>query len=365
VRRVSPEERGFRAGGLAAADTLLEAAVRDRAFPGAVVAVGRDDALVHLRAFGHLTYASGAEPVAEDTIYDLASLTKIVATTTMAMMLVDEGRLSIDDRVSQLVPEFSGGAKDSVTLRHLLAHAGGIEAWLPLHRELSGAEAYVREVARLDLTYEPGTRSLYSDLGFILLGAALERAAGERIDAFAATRILGPLGMADTRYLPPAGWRPRIAPTEEDPWRLRVLRGEVHDENAHAMGGVAGHAGLFGTAADLSRLALMVLNEGRGENGPLVASETLARFLTPSGFPDSSYALGWDMPSGESSSAGRLFSRRSVGHLGYAGTSIWIDLERRLFLILLTNRVHPRRGNDAIKRVRPALADAVAGAFAG
>jgi CubicO group peptidase (beta-lactamase class C family) len=300
-----------------------------------------------------------------DTIYDLASLTKVVAATSMAMRLVDEGRLDVEWPVSRLVPEFDGGDKTGVTIRHLLAHAGGLEAWMPLYRELRGAEAFVHAVARLELAYAPGTRSLYSDLGFILLGAALERAAGETLDAFVAREILAPLGMSTTCYRPPVEWRPRIAPTEEDSWRLRLVHGEVHDENAYAMGGVSAHAGLFGTAPDLARFALMVLAGGAAGERRIFAADTLARFTAPSGFPSSSYALGWDMPSGETSSAGRLFSRRSVGHLGYAGTSLWIDPDRQLFVILLTNRVHPRRGNDAIKRVRPALADAVVGALTG
>jgi CubicO group peptidase (beta-lactamase class C family) len=289
----------------------------------------------------------------------------VLATTAASMLLVDEGRIDIEWPVSRLVPEFDGGAKAGVTLRHLLAHSGGLEAWRPLYQEVSGRDACVNRVAALELAYEPGTRTVYSDLGFILLGAAVERAAGASLDAFATARLFDPLGMTRTRYRPPAEWRARIAPTEDDPWRGRVLRGEVHDENAHAMGGVSGHAGLFGTAADVSRFALMVLAGGTWEGRRVIERATLERFAAPSGFPGPRRASGWDMPSDEGSSAGRLFSRRSIGHLGYAGTSLWIDPDRRVFLILLTNRVHPRRGNDGIKAVRPALADAVIGALAG
>jgi CubicO group peptidase (beta-lactamase class C family) len=357
--RRSPELSGFRPDGLAAAAAVIDAAVRDRVFPGAVLAIGKDDALVQLRGFGALTYDQDASPVVEETIYDLASVTKVVATTTMAMLLVDEGRLDVAWPVSRLVPEWRGGAKDGVTIAQLLAHTSGLPGWRPLFNDTAGRAAYVQRINGLDLEYVPGTQSVYSDLGFIVLGAALEEAAGEPLDVFVTRRILEPLGMTATAYRPPAEWRTRIAPTEDDPWRGRVVHGEVHDENACAMGGVAGHAGLFGTAGDLARFASMIAQGGTWNGRVFVGAETLERFATPCGVPGSSYALGWDMPSREGSSAGRLFSRRSIGHLGYAGTSLWIDRERRLFLILLSNRVHPSRSNDAIRRVRPALADAV------
>ena len=337
--------------------------MRDRAFPGAVVALGQADAVRHLRPFGRLTYDPGSAPVTDQTIYDCASLTKVAVTTAMAMMLVDEGRLDLETPVSALVPEFQRGARERVTVRHLLTHSSGLPGWRPLFRDTVGRDAYIRRIAELDLEREPGAASVYSDLGFILLGAALESVAGELLDVFAQRRILRPLGMSDTGYRPASSLKARIAPTEEDPWRGRVVHGEVHDENAFAMGGVAAHAGLFGTAPDLARFAQMVLADGVWQGTRLISPETLRLFATPGGVPGSSYALGWDMPSGDPSSAGRLFSRRSIGHLGYAGTSLWIDPDRRLFLILLTNRVHPTRANDKIRQVRPALADAVAQAL--
>ena len=362
LRTARPEEVGFRPVGLADLDRVLDAAIAEKAFPGGVVAVGRDGALVHLRAVGKLSYDADAVPVTDGTIYDLASLTKVVVTTTMAMMLVDEGLLDLDKPVRAFLPQFRGGAKDTVTVRQLLTHSSGIDWWAPLYKELSGRPAFVERIQKMDLAYEPGTKSLYSDLGLVLLGEILERVAGESIDAFARRRITGPLGMKDTQYAPPASLVARIAPTERDPWRGRVVRGEVHDENASAMGGVAPHAGLFGTAPDLARFAQMLVNGGIYDNQRFVSRETLEAFTRVAGVPGSSRALGWDTPDG-SNSAGALMSKRSFGHTGFTGTSIWIDPERRLFVILLTNRVHPTRENNAIRAVRRSVADAVVSAL--
>jgi CubicO group peptidase (beta-lactamase class C family) len=363
LRAGRPEEAGFRPDGFAEADRIVDEAVSERAFPGAVVAVGKDGVLAHLRASGRLSYDAGAPPAAPDTIYDLASLTKVVATTTMAMILVDEGKLDITKPVSAFLPGFKGGPKDNVTVWHLLTHSSGLDWWAPLYQELQGHDAYLARIQSMDLVYEPGTKSLYSDLGAFLLGEVLERAAGEPLDAFARRKIFDPLGMKDTRFRPARDLASRIAPTERDPWRGRVLLGEVHDENAFALGGVAPHAGLFGTAPDLSRFAQMLLYGGVLDHRRIVSRDTVLAFTRRAGVPGSSRALGWDTLS-ENSSAGTLFSPRSFGHTGFTGTSLWIDPDRRLFLILLTNRVHPTRENDAIRKVRPALADAVVHALA-
>jgi CubicO group peptidase (beta-lactamase class C family) len=354
----------------------VAAAVEARAFPGAVLTVGRRDSLVHLRAFGRLSYDPDAAEVRPDTLYDLASLTKVIATTTVAMILVDEGRLELEARVASFFPGFHGGAKDRVTLRQLLSHSGGLQWWAPLYRELKGKPAFVERIVAMDLAYEPGTKSVYSDLGIILLGDVLERLAGAPIDEVARRRLFEPLGMRDARFLPPPSLLPRIAPTEDDPWRGRVVRGEVHDENAFALGGVAPHAGLFGTAPDLARFARMLLAEGALEGRRIVSRATLQLFTTRAGVPASSRALGWDTPTDETgrrssiptepgySSAGSLLSARSFGHTGFTGTSMWMDPERDLFVILLTNRVHPTRENNAIRAVRAQVADAVARALA-
>jgi beta-N-acetylhexosaminidase len=371
LRRAAPVDVGFRPAGLDAADAVVEAGVEARAFPGGVLAVGRNGALVDLRSFGHLDYAPGSPDVSLDTIYDLASLTKIVATTTAAMILVDEEKLDLNKTVTSFIPGFHGGAKDRVTVEQLLTHSGGLDWWGPLYKELSGSEAYLQRIEVMDLVYEPGTKSLYSDLGVFLLGEVLERVAGEPLHTFVKRRVLDPLGMKDTTYRPGPELMARIAPTEDDPWRGHVLRGEVHDENAFAVGGIAPHAGLFGTAGDLARFAQMLLNGGVFEHQRLVSRETVERFTRRAGVPGSSRALGFDTASsGDStrssrpgaagySSAGSLFSDRSFGHTGFTGTSLWIDPERGLFVVLLTNRVHPRRDNDAIRQVRSDVADAV------
>ncbi|MCM2256092.1 MAG: serine hydrolase [Vicinamibacteria bacterium] len=357
LRDARPEEVGF-ATGLAGLDSVVEQAVADKAFPGAVTAVGKDGALVHLKGYGRLDYGPESAPAGVDTIYDLASLTKVIATTTMAMILVDEGKLDLDKPVSAFVPRFTGGGRERVTVRHLLTHSSGIDWWAPLYRELKTKDAYLDRVIASELVYEPGSKSVYSDLGVLLLGEVLERVAGEPLEPFVRRRVFEPLKMADTRYLPAPSLLPRIAPTEDDPWRGRVVRGEVHDENAHALGGIAPHAGLFGTARDLARFAQMLINGGVLEHRRIVSPRVVEMFTKRATVPGSSRALGWDTPS-ENSSAGVLFSARSFGHTGFTGTSLWIDPERRLFLILLSNRVHPTRENNKIRQVRQAAADAV------
>ncbi len=363
LRAAQPEEAGFSAAGLAEADRILDQAVQRRAFPGGVLAVGRRGLLAHLRAFGRLSYAPDSPGVREDTLYDIASLTKVVATTSMAMMLVDAGRLDLDKPVRDFIPRFLGGAKDRVSVRHLLTHSSGLDWWAPLYTDTRGRAAFLERILAMDLVYEPGSKSLYSDLGLILLGEVLERVAGEALDDFARKRLFEPLGMRATLFRPGPELRARIAPTEDDPWRARVLQGEVHDENAHALGGVAPHAGLFSTAPDLARFAQMLLYGGVFEHQRLVSRETLERFTRRAGIPGSSRALGWDTPS-EGSSAGTLLSARAFGHTGFTGTSLWLDPERELFVLLLTNRVHPTRDNQAIREVRPAVADAVVRALA-
>ena len=361
---------GFRAAGLDAVDAVVRDGVAARAFPGAVLAIGRQGSLVHLRAFGRLTYDAGAAPVVPDTIYDLASLTKVVVTTTLAMMLVDEGKLDLEAKVSGFFPKFTGGAKDKVTLRQLLTHSGGLLWWARLYEELKGQAAYLERIEAMDLTYEPGTKSVYSDLGLILLGAVVERLGGAPLAELAQRRVMGPLGMKDTLYRPPAELQARIAPTENDPWRGRVLQGEVHDENAFALGGVAPHAGLFGTAPDLACFASMLLDEGRGPGRRLVSRATVELFTERAGVPLATRALGWDTPANETgersstpgapgyTAAGSLLSPRSFGHTGFTGTSMWMDPERELYVILLTNRVHPTRENNGIRAVRAQVADA-------
>ncbi len=363
LRSAPPEEAGFRAGGLDEVDRLLEKFVEAGAFPGGVLAVGHRGALAHLHPFGRLSYDDGAPAVEADTIYDLASLTKVVATTTMAMILYDEGRLDLDAKVQDFLPLFRGPGKEAVTVRQLLTHSSGVDWWAPLYKEIRGPEAYLERIQAMELAYEPGTRYMYSDLGIILLGEVLSRVAARPLEQFVRERVFGPLSMRDTTFRPGGDLLSRTAPTELDPWRGRVVRGEVHDENAHALGGVAPHAGLFSTAGDLSRFAQMLLNGGVLEHHRIVSRRTVELFTRRAGNGDSTRALGWDTKSPEKSSAGSLFSERSFGHTGFTGTSIWVDPERELFVILLTNRVHPTRDNQLIRDVRPAVADAVVNAL--
>lgn len=370
-RSGSDSTRGFRPVGLEAADGVVRRGVLERAFPGGVLVVGSRGAIAHAAAFGRLSYDEGAPPVAVDTIYDLASLTKVVVTTTLAMILVDEGRLDLDATVRSHVPGFAGGAKDGVTVRQLLTHSGGLLWWAPLYQELKGKEAFLARVLATDLAYEPGTKSVYSDLGILLLGEILERLGGAPFEDLARRRVLEPLEMKDTGYRPAPSLLPRVAPTERDPWRGRVVRGEVHDENAFALGGVAPHAGLFGTAPDLAHLALLLLDGGTFGGRRIVSRATVELFTARAGVPGSSRALGWDTPTDESgrrsstpgepgySSAGSLLSPRSFGHTGFTGTSMWMDPERGAFVVLLTNRVHPTRENNKIRAVRADVADAV------
>ena len=349
-------------------ERYLQESIARKAFPGAVVAVGRRDTVLFERGFGRLGVDEPAHP-GPTTIYDLASLTKVVGLTTLAMMLVDEHALDLDAPVTRYVPAFAAGG-DSVTVRQLLTHSSGLAAWQPLFREVHSREEMFARVNATPLEARPGSRTAYSDLGAILLTEVVEHLMGHRLDTLLAQRVFGPLGMRDTRFLPPADLRPRIAPTENDPWRGRVLRGEVHDENAAAMGGVSGHAGLFSTAADLVKFAQMLLNNGRTEaqthgrpGRQLVDSATVALFTRVQDSAFSSRALGWDTPS-PGSSAGTKLSPHAFGHTGFTGTSIWMDPDQDLFIILLTNRVNPSRANELIREVRPRVADLAAEAAA-
>lgn len=367
IPAAGPVTLGFDSTRLAAIVAYLEAEARDGAFPGAVIAVGRHGRLALIAAVG--VYGID-DPRAVDvgTIYDLASLTKVMGLTTACMLLVDQGRLELDAPVQRYLPEFRGSGKDEVTIRHLLTHSSGLPAWRPLYAQATSRAAALWLVDTTPLTAPAGRSYVYSDLGAIVLTQVVERIAGEPLDRFLDRRVFRPLGLSATRFLPPSSWRPRIAPTENDTvFRYRTLRGEVHDENAGRLGGVSGHAGLFSNAPDLSRFAAMLLNGGAWDTLQLIRSETVAEFTRRQDVvPGSSRALGWDTPPARpdsTSSAGTKLSVRSFGHTGFTGTSLWLDPERDVFLILLTNRVHPTRANTAILRVRPRVANLLADAL--
>ena len=354
----------------AAADAVLQDALASRAFPAATAEVGTRDAVFWRRAYGYLTYDGDAPATTLDTIFDLASLTKVVATATLAMRAVDDGVLRLEDRVADWIGAWRGEDRESVTIRHLLDHSAGLTAYLPFFRDHTGRVEFEHAIATLPLEYTPGTKSIYSDLGFILLAFILEDArshGSEEVIAgafdpsasFAAQfRRIGSLVTNQPLCFSPArDLRQSIAPTEHDPWRGRTLAGEVHDENAWALGGAAGHAGLFGTVGAVGAFARAALHTLHG-HAILANAGTMQRFAQRGTVPGSSRALGWDtmLPT---SSCGTLMSPSAIGHTGFTGTSLWIDWERDVYVALLTNRVHPTRENWAIRDVRRQFHDAV------
>ena len=356
----SPRDVGLDAGLPAQLDSIANAAIADRAAPAIALAVGRHGRLVHLRGYGAVDWAPGSAAVTDSTLFDLASITKVVATTTAAMILEEEGRLDLDRTVASYLPEFADSAKQAITVRMLLTHRGGLEAFAALYRDFRGRQQYLEQINARPLRAAPGTTTVYSDWDLILLQLIIERITGQELDAFVHDRIFAPLGMRETGYRPGVP-RDRIAATERDTARGGLIWGEVHDPNAWAIGGVAGHAGLFGSARDLAVFAQMLLNGGEYGAVRILGPQTIARWTAPQ-VAGSSRALGWDTPSGESS-AGRFFSTRSFGHTGYTGTSMWVDPERGLFVILLTTRVNPTAENQKQAPLRRAVADAVQNAI--
>jgi CubicO group peptidase (beta-lactamase class C family) len=338
-------------------DLVLDRARADSAFPGAFVVVGDHRSVLVQYGVGSLDWAPSARPD-ENTLWDMASLTKVVGMTTAMMQLTEAGKVDLDAPVQRYIPEFRGPNKERVTVRHLLTHSSGLPAWRPLYKETwSPAEARALAVATA-LDTLPGVRMVYSDLGAIILGQIVERVSGESLDEYLARHVFGPLGMTSTRYRPGPDLLSRIAPTEYDPWRQRHIRGEVHDENAFALGGVSAHAGLFSSGHDVARLTRMYLNGGTLDGVHFVSPETIRRFTTVQDSMLSNRALGWETPNG-TNSAGHLMKRPAFGHTGFTGTSIWVDPSRDLFVILLTNRVNPTRQNLRIGAVRTELADVV------
>lgn len=337
---------------------ILDAAVLDSAFPGAIAVVGTRDGVLVQRSAGHLDWPPASSGVPDDrTLWDLASLTKVVALTSAMLQLTESGKIDLDAPVGRYLPEWRGGDKDRVTVRQLLSHSSGLPAWRPLYKEAETPSDALALIYATPLDTVPGARMVYSDLGVILLGQVVERVSGEPFAKYVTSHVFGPLGMQETMFLPPAELRGRIAPTEIDPWRQRHLRGEVHDENAFALGGIAAHAGLFSTAHDLVRLARAYLNLGSLDGVRVFAPEAIARFTTVQDARLSNRALGWETPNG-TNSAGHLMSSRAFGHTGFTGTSLWIDPGHNVFVLLLSNRVNPTREHRGIGAVRVALADA-------
>ena len=376
-----PATVGMNPAGLARIDDLVRAALADSAASGIVVAVGRHGRLVKLDAHGELAYGGG-RPATPTSLFDLASVSKVVGTTTGAMILVQEGKLDLDATVVSYLPWWARGdaRKERVTVRQLLLHRTGLPPFRRWFFDHQGAQSYKEAAADEPLEREPGGETVYSDIGIMTLAWIMEEVAGQPLDAFLRDRVWSPLGMMETRYKPDASLKPRIATTELDTlWRKEMVWGRVHDENADAMGGVAGHAGLFSTAVDLSVFARMMLNAGTapacvpgqvaGEPCPvarpadvaLLDADVLAAF-TRRFDATSSRGMGWDTPS-QGSSGGDYVTPRAFGHTGYTGTSIWMDPELDLWVIVLTNRVHPTRENQKHVPLRRAIADAAARAI--
>jgi serine-type D-Ala-D-Ala carboxypeptidase len=341
------------------ADTLksvLDQAVLDSAFPGAIAVVGSHSGTLATIAAGRLDWNEPAVPD-DHTLWDLASLTKVVGTASAMIRLVGEGRIDLEAPVQRYLPRWSVPGAERVTIRHLLLHTAGLRAHRPLYLETADPVAAKAQVYATILDTVPGARTVYSDLGIILLGDVIESITGEPIDVYLKRTVFEPLGMHETMFRPPPELLPRIAPTEVDPWRGRHVRGEVHDENALRLGGVAPHAGLFSSAHDLARFARMYLNNGRLDTVRVLDSATIALFTRAADRSFSTRALGWDTADGRNS-AGSMMSDRAFGHTGFTGTSIWIDPAADVFVLLLTNRVNPTRANMRIARVRRAVADA-------
>jgi CubicO group peptidase (beta-lactamase class C family) len=365
-----------------AVENAFEDAVTQRVFPGAVVLAAREDEIVYEQAFGSRSLVPSKSPMQASTIFDLASLTKPLATTTAMMLLVSEQKVGLEDRVTRFFPAFGVLGKDDVMIRHLLNHSSGLPDWKPYYKEVreceqqgkinfvasQSAKRHVFEQVHREAPLSPaGQRCLYSDLGFMVLGEIIETVGGMALDYFCQERIFKPLGLARTSFIdltrlstrPFASGEEMIAPTENCPWRKRVLCGEVHDDNAYAVGGVAGHAGLFSSARDIHQL-LKRLNGCLQGKDSFLPQALVREFLSKDEtVENSTRTLGWDTPSEKQSASGQLFSPKSVGHLGFTGTSVWWDLEKHCHIVLLSNRVHPTRKNEKITKFRPYIHDLI------
>jgi uncharacterized protein YbbC (DUF1343 family)/CubicO group peptidase (beta-lactamase class C family) len=343
---------------LSVLDPIVLDAIRERQIPGAVLLVWHDGQVMCRKAFGNRSLEPGHEPMTVDTIFDIASLTKVVATTTAVMQLEQKGQIRVNDPVAKYIPEFAENGKADVTIRELLTHYSGLPEDLDLATSWQGRDSAFHMAYEDKPGFPPGSRFLYSDVNFIVLGALVERVSGLTLDAYCAKNIFVPLRMAHTRFVPPVAWRPKIAPTEYDE-QGKMLRGVVHDPTVRRMGGVAGQAGVFSTADDLSKFAQALLN------GSTALPALLVEKMTTPQQPPTAQELrgfGWDIDSPFSSNRGELLPVGSFGHTGFTGTSLWIDPTTRTFIILLTNAVHPRGKGSAIA-LRSKIATAVAAAI--
>ena len=365
LRRTTPEEAGFDGKKLSLVDTIIMQAVQDTAFPGAVLLVARNGMVVHHRAYGRFEYGLNAQIVDTNTIYDLASLTKVIATTNACMRLIDEGKLRLHDRVVKYLPGFGRMGKRKITLYNLLVHNSGLPGWLPLYQSCPTPYSLLDSIYSTELAYPTGSATVYSDLGFIVLGKIIETVSRKSLDRYVDSVFFAPLGMTSTMFNPPLSIIQKIAPTEIDTLRDnsgRPMRGRVHDENAGFLGGVSGHAGVFSTAHDVAIILEMIRNGGHYNGKRFLRESTLARFIKRQS-SKSTRALGWDTKRTERSWAGTILSERTFIHTGFTGTSVVVDPRRGIIIVFLTNRVCPSRENMKINTIRPEVHDAILSAM--
>ena len=340
-------------------DSIIYNGITEKAFPGAALLINLDGKTIYKKGFGKFTYESDSPDVKPSTIYDLASLTKVIATTTAAMICIDRKYFTLDDKVEKFIPDFKANDKENITIRNLLLHNSGLPAWEKFYDKNLTKDQILSDIYSSKLEYKTGSKTVYSDLGMIVLGKVIEKVTNSSLDKFCKKEIFEPLGMNDTYFNPPDSVKYKIPPTENDTyWRNRLIKGEVHDETASLLGGVSGHAGLFSNVEDLAKFLLLILNKGIYKNKRIINSETVELF-TKRQSQESSRALGWDTKSETGSSAGNLFGTISFGHTGFTGTSIWVDPDRNLFVVFLTNRVYPSREKNKLLSIRPKLHDAV------
>ncbi|NQV28214.1 MAG: beta-lactamase family protein [Rhodopirellula sp.] len=337
--RCEPAECGLSASRLAVIDDVVEEGLRNERMPGCVVLVGYQSRIAWLKSYGARQVKPDVVPMTIDTVFDLASLTKPIATATSILLLVEDGLVELDAPAAKYIPEFGVNGKNAITIRQLLTHQSGLLPDNSIQDYQDGPAVAFRRIHELDLRAEPGTRFMYSDVGFIVLGEIVERVSGRTLDVFSSERIFSPLGMSETGFNPDSKLKRRAAPTQErnGDW----MRGEVHDPRAYALGGVAGHAGLFSTAEDLARYAQMLVNDGVLGEARILKPETCQLMQTSQEVSSGIRTPGWDRRTGYSSNRGDLFSASAFGHGGFTGTAVWIDPEQEMFVIFLSNRVHP------------------------
>jgi CubicO group peptidase (beta-lactamase class C family) len=360
LSRAEPAAVGLSAAALAEIDTLVAAGIAEKKLPGCVVCVGRRGKLALLKAYGNKRLLPNPEPMTVDTVFDLASLTKPIATATSIMLLAERGKLKLDDKVAAILPRFEVEGKGEITIQHLLTHTSGLLPDNALSDYDDGPAKAIERICQLKLRAPTGSKFIYSDVNFILLGEIIERVGGQSVHDFSQANIFQPLGMRETGYLPPTNLRERCAPTEQRDGRW--MQGEVHDPRAHKLGGVAGHAGLFSTAEDLAIYAQMLLSRGRRGEMQILQPETIDLMTRDYAVPRGIRGLGWDKQTGYSINKGQKLSAAAFGHGGFTGTVIWIDPDRELFFIFLSNRLHPS-GKGLVNPLAGKIADAIVAAI--